>query len=91
MLLLEYHTGVIPTDSRGMQKEGDFFGVPCATLRPETGWIETARAGRIVVVGAEPGRTLDAISSQARSGSRPALSGDGDAAYDIVGELNDHV
>ena len=90
MLVLEQHARMILTDSGGMQKEAYFFGVPCVTLRPETEWTGTVRAGWNVVVGADPKRILEAISSQTRSGSHPALFGDGDAAYHIVRELNSH-
>jgi UDP-N-acetylglucosamine 2-epimerase len=90
MLLLEQHARLILTDSGGMQKEAFFFGVPCATLRPETEWVETVEAGWNVICGAEREQILRAVKEHAwppQDAAPPQIFGDGRAAEKIVGHL----
>lgn len=88
MLMLEQHARMILTDSGGMQKEAYFFGVPCVTLRPETEWVETVRAGWNLVVDVDPERILWAVNGHRWPGDRPApVFGDGQASERVVNLL----
>jgi UDP-GlcNAc3NAcA epimerase len=93
MTMLEKHARLIATDSGGVQKEAFFHGVPCATLRTETEWVELVDAGWNVVV---PPSSADNILTGLRSAlansppdRRPSLYGDGTAAQQIVRALLD--
>jgi UDP-GlcNAc3NAcA epimerase len=83
MVLLEKHARRILTDSGGVQKEAYFHGVPCVTLRHETEWIETVRAGWNTVAGTETGSILSAVA-ESKPGETIAEYGDGVASFRIV-------
>nr|WP_034469865.1 UDP-N-acetylglucosamine 2-epimerase (non-hydrolyzing) [Afipia sp. P52-10] len=87
MLWLERNAAMILTDSGGVQKEAYFHGVPCATLREETEWVELVDGGFNRLVGAD----VDAIARALREHSFPTdvpnIYGSGYAANEIASIL----
>ena len=85
MLCVVANSRCVLTDSGGLQKEAYFLGVPCATLRPETEWVETVEAGWNVLAGTEPDWIVAAVGRVLASSRRPiACYGEGRAAEQIV-------
>jgi len=84
MLQLENHALKILTDSGGVQKEAFFLGKPCITLRTETEWVETVKAGYNMITGADPEKISRAIRSFEPSHERKNFYGDGHAAEKIT-------
>jgi len=83
MLELERGASAIATDSGGVQREAYLWGVPCITLREETEWTDTVRAGWNTLVGVDP----DAFAAALRRTppvERPSIFGDGNAARRIA-------
>ncbi len=88
-LVLEKNAKKILTDSGGVQKEAYFFGVPCITLRENTEWVETLKAGWNILVGADEKKIIKAILSFNPSKPLKKLYGDGRAAKKIVNQIED--
>lgn len=61
MLELENRCRFIVTDSGGVQKEAYFFSKPCITLRDQTEWVETVKAGANTLCGADTEKIQKAL------------------------------
>lgn len=83
MLELERGAGAIATDSGGVQREAYLWGVRCVTMREETEWTDTVEAGWNTVVGVDPDAFAAALQTPLPP-SRPAIFGDGHAAWKIA-------
>ncbi len=61
MAQLEENARMIITDSGGIQKEAFWLQVPCITLRDETEWVETVKAGWNKIIGSQTKHILQAV------------------------------
>jgi len=66
---------MVLTDSGGLQKEAYWTGIPCVTLRGETEWVETVRAGWNLLAGADTSVILEAVRTYRPPQERPELYG----------------
>jgi UDP-N-acetylglucosamine 2-epimerase (non-hydrolysing)/UDP-GlcNAc3NAcA epimerase len=83
------HARAVLTDSGGVQKEAYLAGVPCVTLRANTEWTETVKAGWNTLVDLDVRAALEALEREPPP-ERPELYGDGHAAercVKAIGEL----
>lgn len=66
-LTLQLHAAAVITDSGGVQREAAWLRVPCLVLRGTTEWIEAVAGseGRMVVVGLDTDRAIEALATLA--------------------------
>jgi UDP-N-acetylglucosamine 2-epimerase (non-hydrolysing) len=88
MLRLMSHAVKILTDSGGVQKEAYLLGIPCITLRENTEWIETVEDGWNVLVGADQGKIINAITSFFPDAPQRDVFGTAGASERIAGILD---
>ncbi|WP_352337699.1 UDP-N-acetylglucosamine 2-epimerase (non-hydrolyzing) [Psychrobacter sp. 16-MNA-CIBAN-0192] len=62
MIWLLQRTGLVLTDSGGVQKEAFFFGKACVTMRDQTEWVELIEVGANELVGADTHAIIDAAT-----------------------------
>ena len=62
MVWLLSQSGLVLTDSGGVQKEAFFFGKAGVTMRDQTEWVELIQAGANELVGADKSKILDATT-----------------------------
>jgi len=90
-IFLQKHSEKIITDSGGIQKEAYLNGIPCITIRPETEWIETVKAGWNVLVGDKKDQLIDNCLHFKPSHNRPRYFGDGNSSKKIISILESHL
>lgn len=61
MVWLLSKSGLVLTDSGGVQKEAFFFGKACVTMRDQTEWVELINAGVNELVGADYSSIIDSV------------------------------
>lgn len=91
MIWLLQRTGLVLTDSGGVQKEAFFFGKACVTLRDQTEWVELIEAGANQLVGADTDKIIEAARRHIGRAVKDehSLYGGGVAAKRIVNFLKE--
>lgn len=92
MIWLLQRTGLVLTDSGGVQKEAFFFGKACVTMRDQTEWVELIDVGANELVGADSVRIIEAAQRNLgrKIKDEHSLYGGGVAAKRIVEALQEY-
>lgn len=93
MIWLLQHTGLVLTDSGGVQKEAFFFGKACVTMRDQTEWVELIENGANELVGADTNKIIKAAMRNLGRivKDEHKLYGGGMAAKQMVKVLSDYI
>lgn len=91
MIWLLQRTGLVLTDSGGVQKEAFFFNKACVTMRDQTEWVELVEGGFNELVGADEDKILAAVKKHygRKVEDIKQLYGGGKAAVNIVNYLKE--
>ena len=86
MIMLEYSSSFIITDSGGVQKEAWFMEKPVVILRNETEWTEIVQQGNGILADADTRKIVDAAEKYLHNPPKtyPKIYGNGDAAGEIL-------
>ena len=84
-LALQLHAAAVVTDSGGIQREAAWLRVPCLVLRGTTEWVEAVAEsdGRMVVVGLDAGKAVEALARLAPADRAADLARDRAARFDL--------
>lgn len=84
-LALQLHAAAVVTDSGGIQREAAWLRVPCLVLRGTTEWVEAVAEsdGRMVVVGLDADRAVEALARLAPADRAGALARDRAVGFDL--------
>jgi UDP-N-acetylglucosamine 2-epimerase len=84
-LTLQLHAAAVLTDSGGIQREAAWLRVPCLVLRGTTEWVEAVAEsdGRMVVVGLDADRAVEALAGLAPPDDAPGMARERAAAFDL--------
>lgn len=63
-LNLNMNSGMVVTDSGGLQEETTMLGIPCVTMRPNTERPVTCEMGTNVLVGNDPAKIEEAVRAR---------------------------
>lgn len=86
MIWLLQRSGLVLTDSGGVQKEAYFFSKACVTMRDQTEWMELIEVGANELVGADKNKIIKAVKANLGRliKDEKHLYGGGNAASNIV-------
>lgn len=84
-LALQLHAAAVLTDSGGIQREAAWLRTPCLVLRGTTEWVEAVAEsdGRMVVVGLDADRAIEALDRLAPVDEAAALARRRAASFDL--------
>jgi len=85
-------SGLVITDSGGLQKEAYLLDVPCVTLRDSTEWVETIEHDTNMIVGSNSELILKAIAAMYAKELKTDKNvyGDGRASETIIREITEN-